>query len=42
MPSARRSAFTVARRTSRGWRFWFYNADYTLGDQLAYLGASEK
>ena len=25
------SAFTVARRTAGAWRFWFYNADYTLG-----------
>jgi hypothetical protein len=25
-------------KESRGWRFWFYNADYTLTDQLAYLG----
>jgi hypothetical protein len=24
-------------RESRGWRFWFYGADYTLSDQLAYL-----
>ena len=24
-------------KESRGWRFWFYNADYTLTDQLAYL-----
>ena len=24
-------------KESRGWRFWFYNADYTLADQLAYL-----
>src|SRR5499427_10875316 len=24
-------------RESRGWRYWFYGADYTLGDQLAYL-----
>ena len=24
-------------KDGRGWRFWFYNADYTLGDQLAYL-----
>ena len=24
-------------KESRGWRFWFYNADYTLTDQLEYL-----
>ena len=24
-------------RESRGWRYWFYGADYQLGDQLAYL-----
>ena len=24
-------------RGSRGWRYWFYGADYTLQDQLAYL-----
>jgi len=24
-------------KESRGWRFWFYNADYTLADQVAYL-----
>jgi hypothetical protein len=24
-------------RESRGWRYWFYGADYRLGDQLAYL-----
>ena len=24
-------------RESRGWRYWYYGADYTLGDQLAYL-----
>ena len=24
-------------KESRGWRFWFYNADYKLADQLAYL-----
>ena len=24
-------------KDGRGWRFWLYNADYTLGDQLAYL-----
>ena len=29
-------------RESRGWRFWFYGADYTLGDQLAYLCRVQK
>src|SRR5207248_11028639 len=29
-------------KESRGWRFWFYNADYTLADQLAYLGRLRK
>ena len=29
-------------KESRGWRFWFYNADYTLTDQLAYLGRLRK
>jgi len=24
-------------KEGRGWRFWFYNADYTVRDQLAYL-----
>jgi hypothetical protein len=24
-------------KEGRGWRFWFYNADYTLTDQLVYL-----
>jgi len=24
-----------SRRAGKGWRFWFYGADYTLGDQLA-------
>jgi hypothetical protein len=24
-------------RESRGWRYWFYGADYKLEDQLAYL-----
>jgi len=24
-------------RESRGWRYWYYGADYTLDDQLAYL-----
>jgi hypothetical protein len=24
-------------RESRGWRYWYYRADYTLDDQLAYL-----
>ncbi len=24
-------------RESRGWRYWFYGADYKLGDQMAYL-----
>ena len=24
-------------RESRGWRYWYYGADYTLHDQLAYL-----
>ena len=24
-------------RESRGWRYWYYGADYTLEDQLAYL-----
>ena len=26
-------------RESRGWRYWYYGADYTLEDQLAYLAA---
>jgi hypothetical protein len=29
-------------RESRGWRFWFYGADYTLSDQLAYLCRIQK
>ena len=29
-------------KESRGWRFWFYNADYTLRDQLAYLARIRK
>ena len=29
-------------RESRGWRFWFYGADYTLSDQLAYLCRVQK
>ena len=29
-------------KDGRGWRFWFYNADYTLCDQLAYLGRIRK
>jgi hypothetical protein len=29
-------------KESRGWRFWFYNADYTLPDQLAYLSRIRK
>jgi TOTE conflict system primase-like protein len=29
-------------KESRGWRFWFYNADYTLADQLAYLARIRK
>jgi hypothetical protein len=29
-------------RESRGWRYWFYGADYTLGDQLAYLNGLPK
>lgn len=29
-------------KESRGWRFWFYNADYTLTDQLAYLARLRK
>jgi hypothetical protein len=29
-------------KESRGWRFWFYNADYSLADQLAYLGRLRK
>jgi hypothetical protein len=29
-------------RESRGWRFWFYGADYTLSDQLAYLRRIQK
>jgi hypothetical protein len=29
-------------KESRGWRFWFYNADYTLTDQLTYLGRLRK
>lgn len=29
-------------KESRGWRFWFYNADYTLPDQLAYLARIRK
>ena len=24
-------------RESRGWRYWYYGADYTLDDQIAYL-----
>src|SRR4029077_15977862 len=29
-------------RDSRGWRYWFYGADYKLKDQLAYLHGIEK
>ena len=29
-------------RESRGWRYWFYGADYTLSDQLAYLNGLPK
>jgi hypothetical protein len=29
-------------KDSRGWRFWFYNADYTLADQLTYLARLRK
>jgi hypothetical protein len=29
-------------RESRGWRYWFYGADYTLDDQLAYLNRLPK
>ena len=29
-------------RESRGWRYWFYGADYKLEDQLAYLQRIEK
>jgi hypothetical protein len=29
-------------RESRGWRYWFYGADYTLGDQFAYLNRLPK
>ena len=29
-------------RESRGWRYWFYGADYSLGDQLAYLNGLPK
>ena len=29
-------------RESRGWRYWFYGADYKLEDQLAYLKRIEK
>jgi hypothetical protein len=29
-------------RESRGWRYWFYGADYRLKDQLAYLQGIEK
>jgi len=29
-------------RASRGWRYWYYGADYTLNDQLAYLSRIPK
>ena len=29
-------------RASRGWRYWYYGADYTLDDQLAYLKGLKK
>jgi hypothetical protein len=29
-------------RESRGWRYWFYGADYNLADQLAYLNGIPK
>ena len=29
-------------RESRGWRYWYYGADYTLDDQLAYLSQLPK
>ena len=29
-------------RESRGWRYWFYGANYTLNDQLAYLNSLPK
>ena len=29
-------------RESRGWRYWFYGADYNLADQLAYLNGLPK
>src|SRR5262249_30103070 len=29
-------------RESRGWRYWFYGADYRLGDQLAYVSGLPK
>lgn len=29
-------------RESRGWRYWFYGADYKLRDQFAYLQGIEK
>ena len=29
-------------RESRGWRYWFYGADYKLKDQLAYLRGIER
>jgi len=29
-------------RESRGWRYWFYGADYTLAEQLAYLAGLPK
>jgi hypothetical protein len=29
-------------RESRGWRYWFYGADYALGEQLAYLNGLPK
>jgi len=29
-------------RESRGWRYWFYGADYKLEEQLAYLKRIEK
>lgn len=29
-------------RESRGWRYWFYGADYKLEDQLAYLSGISK
>jgi len=29
-------------RASRGWRYWYYGADYKLDDQLAYLKGLKK